>query len=174
MSLSTVRVVSSIRYKIVSAHVRTKVRTSAWFSRDTTGHLRPLDVHRHLANPQLSGHFRTPTDTTAFFCAHTTGQLGVKRSWVRVPPARQKTCSTAVFSICARMSASAENKIENILCSQRSAGGIANPILVRVGRREVAASLLRCPAVSPSVASTVGNLTHSQVLARRRGLPRIR
>ena len=50
-----------------------KGRTSAWFSRDTTGYSRSLDVHRHLANPQLSGPFRTPTDTSGFQRVHATG-----------------------------------------------------------------------------------------------------
>jgi hypothetical protein len=55
-----------------------------------------LRVRGHYANLQVSGHVRsrTLTDTT---CTYDT-LLGVKRSWVRVPPARQKTWSEVLLN----------------------------------------------------------------------------
>jgi hypothetical protein len=41
-----------------------------------------------IVKGQLGSQFRLRTDTTGLLRAYTIFQLGVKRSWVRVPPAR--------------------------------------------------------------------------------------
>ncbi len=97
------------------------------FSRDTSGHSRSLGVRRPAANVQVSGHFRVPLDTSGSVRAHMTGWLGVKRSWVRIPPARQKTCSEGMFFMGVLTSASGENKLRTSRVLKAPVGSESGP-----------------------------------------------